>query len=248
MAAERSGEGLGLRGGASGGGTPVDLRLYGILDADACGTDAGALASLARAAVRGGATLLQYREKAMADVRATVARVRHLVAAVSDTRVPVLVNDRVDVALAAGAAGVHLGQEDLAPEDARRLLGRGAVIGLTVKTAADADGLYRQPVDYACIGGVFATASKRNPDPPLGLDGLARIVFRVRLARAGLPVGAIAGIDRSNAAAVVGAGGDGVALISALFGPRGIAPDEVEARARDLRGVVDGALSARGAA
>ena len=129
--------------------------------------------------------------------------------------------------------------------DARRLLPRGAIIGLTVKNAAQADELYRLPVDYACIGGVFATTSKTNPDPPVGLDGLNRIVFRARLARGGtLPVGAIAGIDRSNAAATIGAGADGIALISALFGTG----RDVEARARDLRGVIDGALAARGSA
>jgi thiamine-phosphate pyrophosphorylase len=97
-------------------------------------------------------------------------------------------------------------------------------------------------VDYACIGGVFATTSKDNPDPPVGLDGLARIVFRGRLARGpGFPLGAIAGIDASNAAAVIEAGADGIAVISSLF-----AGESVEGRARDLRFRVDSALAARG--
>ncbi|MFD0936696.1 thiamine phosphate synthase, partial [Methylobacterium trifolii] len=157
-------------------------------------------------------------------------------------RVPLLVNDRVDLALAAGAEGVHLGQGDLHPQDARRLLGAGAIVGLTLKTGAQADELYRLPVDYACIGGVFATTSKDNPDPPVGIEGFSRIAFRARLARGGgLPVGAIAGIDSSNAAAVIAAGADGVAVISALFGG-----DSVEGRTRDLRERVDAALRERG--
>ncbi|ACL59826.1 thiamine phosphate synthase [Methylobacterium nodulans] len=224
---------------------PVDLRLYGILDVGVSGGDGAQLARMARDAAAGGCTLLQYREKAVSNARTSLERIRAIHAALAGTGVPLLVNDRVDLALAAGVEGVHLGQEDLHPADARRLLGPKAIIGLTLKTGAQADELYRLPVNYACIGGVFATTSKVNPDPPVGLEGLARIVFRARLARgAALPVGAIAGIDRSNAAAVIGAGADGIALVSALFG----APEVVEARARDLRGIVDGALAARGAA
>lgn len=222
----------------------VDLRLYGILDVDVCGADGTRLAAMAAQAARGGCTLLQYRQKTIADARAALARIRAIHAALAGTGVPLLVNDRVDLALAAGVEGVHLGQGDLHPADARRLLGREAIVGLTLKTGAQADELYRLAVDYACIGGVFSTASKSNPDPPVGLDGLARIVFRARLARGPkFPLGAIAGIGSGNAAAVIGAGADGVALISALF-----TGDAVEARARDLRHRVDSALAARGAA
>ena len=220
---------------------PVDLRLYGLLDVGVCGADGTRLAAMAAEAVAGGCTLLQYREKDIPDARAALARIRAIHEAVAG-RAPVLVNDRVDLALAAGVEGVHLGQRDMHPSDARRLLGDGAIIGLTLKTGAQADELYRLPVDYACIGGVFATTSKDNPDPPVGLDGLSRIVFRARLARgADLPLGAIAGIDSSNVAAVVAAGADGVAVIRALFGA-----ESVEGRARDLRARVDAALSQRG--
>ncbi len=159
-------------------------------------------------------------------------------------RVPLLVNDRVDLALAAGADGVHLGQSDMHPADARRLLGREAIIGLTVKTAAQADELYRLPIDYACIGGVFATSSKDNPDPPVGLDGLTRILFRARLARGqSLPVGAIAGIGLDNVAEVIAAGADGVAVISSLF-----KAESVAGRARALRDRIDAGLAARSTA
>lgn len=221
---------------------PVDLRLYGLLDVGVCGTDGARLAAMAAEAVAGGCTLLQYREKDIPDGRAALARIRAIHQAVAG-RVPLLVNDRVDLALAAGVEGVHLGQSDMHPADARRLLGEGAIIGLTLKTGAQADELYRLPVDYACIGGVFATTSKDNPDPPVGLDGLNRIVFRARLARGtDLPLGAIAGIDSSNVATVIAAGADGVAVIRALFGA-----ESIEGRARDLRARIDAALGERGA-
>ncbi len=236
--ASESGTGLGLARPAA--PVAVDLRLYGLIDVGVLGGDGAQLADLAAASVAGGATLLQYREKDIADARAALARIRAIRAAVAG-RVPVLINDRVDLALAAGAEGVHLGQSDLHPEEARRLLGPRAIIGLTVKTGAQADELYRLPIDYACIGGVFATTSKDNPDPPVGLDGLQRIVFRARLARGqGLPLGAIAGIDAGNAASVIRAGADGVALIGALF--KG---GDTEGRARDLRARIDEALAAR---
>jgi thiamine-phosphate pyrophosphorylase len=229
---------------AIGRGRPVDLRLYGLLDTGVSGTDGNRLAAMAAEAVQGGCTLLQYREKSIPDARAALARIRAIHAALAGTGVPLLVNDRVDLALAAGVEGVHLGQSDLHPAEARRLLGREALIGLTLKTGTQADELYRLPVDYACIGGVFATTSKDNPDPPVGLDGLARIVFRGRLARgAAFPLGAIAGIDASNAAAVIEAGADGIAVITSLFGGESVA-----GRARDLRFRVDSALAARGVA
>lgn len=217
---------------------PVDLRLYGIVDPEqAAGRDLGALA---RAAVAGGCTLIQYRDK-VSPTRTLIERAHALRAALAGAGVPLLINDRVDVALAVGADGVHVGQDDMHASDARRILGPRAIIGLTLKTAAQADELYRLPVDYACIGGVFATASKLNTDPPIGLDGLNRIAFRARLAGGKLPVGAIAGIDQGNAAAVIAAGADGIAVISSLFGV-----NDVEASARGLRGVVDEALSGRG--
>ncbi len=219
---------------------PVDLRLHGIVDpARTRGRD---LVPLTLAAVAGGCTLIQYRDK-HADTRAFVEQGRAIKAGLEGTRVPLLVNDRVDVALAAGADGVHLGQEDMHPADARRLLGPEAIIGITVKTPAQADALYRMPVDYACIGGVFATESKLNPEPPIGLDGFSRIAFRARLAGGNIPVGAIAGIDHTNAASVIAMGADGIAVISAIF-----AAENVEAAARRLRTTIDGTLAARGAA
>jgi thiamine-phosphate pyrophosphorylase len=212
----------------------ADIRLNGILDGDRlAGRD---LADLARASAAGGVTLLQYRDK-NAATRSMVANARAILAALGG-RVPLLINDRVDVALAAGAAGVHLGREDMAPRDARKLLGPGAIIGVTLKDRSDLAALDPAIVDYGCIGGVFATTSKDNPDPPVGLVGLADLR---EAAGPALPVGAIAGITRETAAACIGAGADGVALISELY-----LVSDVAARAREFRTIIDAALAARG--
>src|SRR5215472_10670434 len=201
----------------------VDLRLYALVDPErAGGRD---LAVLARLVAQGGATLVQLRDK-------------H-----SDTplMVALLINDRIDVALAAGADGAHLGQDDMAVEDARRLLGADAIIGLSVKTVEQAETAPLDLLDYVGIGGVFATSSKDNPSPPIGPSGLARIVSVFRRRAPKFPVCGIAGIDASNAGEVIAAGADGVAVISALS-----RKDDPRAAARDLRGVVDRALAQRG--
>jgi len=215
----------------------VDLRLYGLVDP--ARSRLADLAEAARRAVGGGATLIQYRDKT-AETRPFVERARAIRAALEGSGVPLLINDRVDVALAAGADGVHLGQKDMTVEDARRLLGPDAIVGLTIKSELHADEAPYPLLDYVCIGGVFATASKDNPDPPVGLDGLERLVRRTREHSMTIPTGAIAGIDAGNAASVIGRGADGVAVISEVF-----MADDIAAAARGLRDIVDGALAAR---
>ncbi len=217
----------------------VDLRLYAIVDPE---RDGGRrLADLARLVAQGGATLVQLRDK-HGDTRRQVEEARAVRAALAPLKVPLLVNDRIDVALAAGADGVHVGQDDMPVPDARRLLGQNAVIGLSLKSVAHAQAAPLEHLDYVAIGGVFVTTSKDNPDPPVGLDGLSRIAAAVRARAPHMPIVAIAGIDRSNAAGVIAAGADGVSVISALS----MAKDPAAA-ARDLRAVVDGALARRGA-
>jgi thiamine-phosphate pyrophosphorylase len=125
-------------------------------------------------------------------------------------------------------------------EDARRLLGRRAIIGLSIKTVAQATAAPVDQLDYAGVGGVYATTSKDNPDPPIGVAGLREIVAALRARRRDLPICAIAGIDASNAAPVIHAGADGVAVISALS-----MNDDPQAAARQLRAVVDHALAQR---
>lgn len=218
----------------------LDLRLYGILDpALTGGRDP---VDCALAAVRGGATLLQLRDKRY-ELRPVIALARRLVDALRPTGVLLVIDDRVDAALAAGAAGVHLGRDDMEPVDARRLLGPDAIIGATVHHAHEADAIDPAVVDYAGIGPVFPTRSKDPGDPPLGPGGLAALVAHLRRRLPRFPVCAIAGIDASNAAEVIAAGADGVAVISALF-----AASDIELAAAELRRAVDAALAIREAA
>jgi thiamine-phosphate pyrophosphorylase len=217
----------------------VDLRLYAIVDPE---RDGGRkLDALARLVAQGGATLVQLRDK-HGDTRRQVEAARAIRAALEPLEVPLLINDRVDVALAAGADGVHVGQDDMPVADARRLLGPKAVIGLSLKSVAQAQAAPIEHLDYVAIGGVFVTTSKDNPDPPVGLDGLSRIAAAVRARAPQMPIVAIAGIDQSNAASVIAAGADGVSVISALS----MAKDPAAA-SRALRAMVDGALAKRGA-
>jgi thiamine-phosphate pyrophosphorylase len=218
----------------------VDLRLYALVDPEHAG--GRALAMLARLAAEGGATLVQLRDK-RSETRRMVECARAIKTALAPTGVPLLVNDRVDVALASGADGVHVGQQDMAVEDARRLLGRDAIIGLSIKRVDQAEAAPLDLLDYAAVGGVFATSSKDNPDPPIGTDGLACIVGTFRRRAARFPLCAIAGIDASNAAGAIAAGADGIAVISALA-----RADDPQSAARELRDIVDAALRQRSGA
>jgi len=215
----------------------LDLRLYAVLDpARTRGRDPVDLAALAAA---GGITLLQLRDKTR-GTRELVDLARAVRAVIAPHGVPLLVNDRVDVALAAGADGVHVGLTDMAPADARRLLGPEALLGITVHHAHEAAAVAPGLADYAGLGPVYATASKDPGDPPLGPEGLARLIAAVQQHHPALPVCGIAGIDHGNAAAVIAAGADGVAVISDIF-----MADDVAAATRRLRAVVDAASSER---
>jgi len=134
--------------------------------------------------------------------------------------VTVIINDRVDVALALGAAGVHLGQDDLPPGAARKLLGNDAIIGYSTHNVAQALAAAALPINYLAIGPIFQTGTKVNPDPVVGLDGLRA----VRKSISSKHLVAIGGITEENAAAAIDAGADSVALISALLsgGPAAI--------------------------
>jgi thiamine-phosphate pyrophosphorylase len=218
----------------------VDLRLYALVDPQQCG--GRDLAELASLVGRGGASLVQLRDK-HGSTREMVEAARAIRARLAPLGVPLLINDRADVAFAAGADGVHLGQDDMAVEDARRLLGPHALIGLSIKTLDQAARAPLEHLDYVCIGGVFATASKDNPDPPIGIAGLQAILAKLRARDGELPIGAIAGINAANAGAVIAAGADGVAVISALS-----LVGDPHAAARELRAIVDAALAKRQAA
>lgn len=217
---------------------PVDLRLNAIIDPERAGGHD--LVGLARRVVEGGATLMQLRDK-RSDTRDMIELARALKAALTPSGVRFVVNDRVDVALAAGADGVHLGPEDMALDDARRLLGPAAIIGASIKSMEAAETAPVDLIDYAGIGGVYATLSKKQKIAPIGPEGFARIAGALRRRAPALPLCGIAGIDASNAGAVIAAGADGVAVISALSLTR-----DPAAAARGLREIVGAMLAKRG--
>jgi thiamine-phosphate pyrophosphorylase len=184
-------------------------RLYAILDA-ACFPDAPAMFAAAEQLTAGGATLLQYRNK-QGRTREILDHARDLKRLVG-SRVKLIMNDRADLVLAAGFDGLHIGQDDLSPEAARRIIGLNLWLGLSThnpEQIAEAD---KTDADYLAIGPVFATTSKANPDPVLGFDGVrrARELTRKTLV-------AIGGITRNNARSVIEAGADSVAVISDLI-------------------------------
>ena len=160
----------------------------------------------------GGATLIQLREKHLPALQ-FYEHAKAVVAAARKTGAQLIINDRVDVALATGAQGVHLGQDDLPPEAARKLLGNEAVIGYSTHSIEQAQQALTLPIDYIAIGPIFETATKTDTSPPLGLEGLRA----VRKAVGKVPLVAIGGISHINAGSVIEAGADSVAVISALL-------------------------------
>lgn len=182
--------------------------LYPIADADSCAD----VVALAEAILAGGARLIQLRAK-----RATTRELIDLAGAVharaARAGAIMILNDRADVARLIGC-GVHLGQDDLPPAAARAILGPDAFIGFSTHTPAQMDAAVRAGgVDYLAFGPIFATASKANPDPVQGLDGLA-----AARARCPLPLVAIGGITLATIPSVRAAGADAVALIGAIAG------------------------------
>ena len=164
-----------------------------------------------RALAQGGARILQLRAKDAPD-RQLWELAREAQAAALAAGARLLVNDRPDVARLVGAAGVHLGQHDLPPAVVRGLLGPEALIGLSTHTLEQVRAAAGEPVDYVAVGPVFLTRTKANPDPVVGLA-----LVREARALVDRPLIAIGGITRDNAASVVAAGADGVAVISDLL-------------------------------
>jgi thiamine-phosphate pyrophosphorylase len=184
-------------------------RLYPILDASFF-QDIEALLSAAEELLAGGVTLLQYRNKS-ANAREMLEQARELKRRLGGS-VKLIMNDRADICLAAGFDGVHVGQEDLSPQGARKVIGDRLCLGVSTHNAEQILEADETSADYIAIGPVFSTASKVNPDPVVGLDG-------VRKARAltQKPLVAIGGINRANCRSVIEAGADSVAVISDLM-------------------------------
>lgn len=160
----------------------------------------------------GGATLVQLREKQMSP-REFYEQAKAAVTVADQCSVRLIINDRVDVALAVGANGVHLGQDDMPPEAARKLLGEHAIVGFSTHNVEQASEASKLPIDYLAIGPIFTTATKSDTAPVLGLEGLRA----VRQAIGDFPLVAIGGITSSNARDVIDAGADSVAVISTLL-------------------------------
>lgn len=194
-------------------------RLYAIID--------GALVppatapAVAEQLLRAGVRILQYRNKGP-FTRQCWEDCCAIAEVAQQQGAWFLVNDRADVALLCGAAGVHLGQEDLPPEYARRLLGEGKIIGFSTHTVEQARQAERLPVNYLAIGPVFPTTTKEQPDPVVGLETVAAVRAAIKK-----PIVAIGGITVENARSVIEAGADAVAVVRDL-----LAAGHVEARAR----------------
>ncbi len=202
---------------------PFDLRLYVVLDPAVAGERP--LLEVARQALAGGATMLQLRDKRSPD-RALLAAAEALAALCRAARVPFIVNDRVDIAWACGADGVHLGQDDLPLPAARKLLGESAIIGASAGNLQELRDVVPGQPDYVGVGPMYATRTKRDAGAAVG----PAILGALRQAAPGIPLVGIGGITAENAAAVLAAGADGIAVVSAVVGAA-----DVEAAARALR-------------
>ena len=203
----------------------LDLSVYLITDPVLC---AGrGLVETALGAVRGGASVVQLRDKHASDA-VLIEQGRALKQALTGTGALLIVNDRIHVALAIGADGVHVGQSDAAAATARAALGPGAIVGLSIQTLAHAETLDPEIIDYVGVGPVFATDTKPDHAAPLGLDGLARVC-----AASALPAVAIGGLKPEHVAAVFAAGAQGLAVVSAICAA---ADPESAARAFRRRG------------
>lgn len=186
----------------------TDYRVYLVTDRELC--LGRPLEDIVLAAVRGGAGAVQLREK-HASSREFLELARALVSRIQPLGIPLIINDRADIALASGAAGLHVGQSDLPPEDARRLMGPDAIIGLSVETMEELKEAEAYDIDYVGLSPIFATPTKTDTHTPWGLEGL-------RLARRTSPLKlvAIGGIHRQNAPAVVEAGAHSLAVVSEI--------------------------------
>jgi thiamine-phosphate pyrophosphorylase len=189
-------------------------RLYAIVDSSAHRSTQD-LVAYAAELVAGGCTLLQYRNKS-GNARVMLDQARELRGlcrtGVSDPRVRLIMNDRADLCLAAEFDGVHVGQEDLSPESVRGIIGADRWLGVSTHNPGQVREADLTSADYLAIGPVFATSSKDKPDPVVGLEGVRQAR---RLTRK--PLVAIGGITRANAASVIEAGADSVAVISDLL-------------------------------
>ena len=210
----------------------IDLSVYLVTDRDLCG--ARSVYDTVRLAIGGGLAAVQLRDP-FAKTGALVEEARALAALLKPAGVTFIIADRVDVALAADADGVHIGRGDMAPTDARALIGHKRILGLSITSDADLDASDIAHVDYLAVGPTYRSLVKPAAARPMAIGGLKAIT-----ARTNLPTVAIGGLHPGNAGDAIAAGAAGVAVVSAICGAA-----DVEAATGELREVVDAALKAR---
>ena len=199
----------------------MDYALYLVTDA---GLSRGrSHLQVVGAALRGGVTIVQYREKS-ATTRRMIEEARELRKLCASAGVPFIVNDRVDVALAVDADGVHVGQDDMPAALARRLIGDKKILGVSAGNPEEARRAVADGADYIGASPVFATPTKSDAPPPMGAEGLRRLAQAVSV-----PVVAIGGMNAENAQSIMAAGASGIAVVSAI-----VAADDVERAARAI--------------
>lgn len=176
-----------------------------------------------RALIDGGARIIQIREKSF-NAADWIGDVEKAVRLAREAGVPIIINDRVDVAIVVGANGVHLGQNDLPPAAARRMLGDGAIVGYSTHTLAQVHDARDLPIDYIAFGPIFSTKSKTDADPTVGLRLLTQAISEA----GDIPIVAIGGIDRSNVHEVFESGADSAAVIGAIMALGGEIANELK--------------------
>jgi thiamine-phosphate pyrophosphorylase len=203
----------------------IDFSLYLVTDRRSAGVNS--LSDVVKAAINGGVTIVQYREKNAS----TVEMVRFAVKLHKITKakgIPLIINDRIDVALAVDAEGLHVGQEDMPAGNARKIIGPGKLLGVSAKTLKEASSAVKDGADYLGVGDIFGTTSKKDAGEPIGLKMLKEISDSVAI-----PIVGIGGITKANAGSVIESGADGIAVISAIIGR----PDP-EKEARELMEII----------
>ncbi len=206
--------------------TKIDYSLYLVTDRGLA-RDRSML-EIVRAAVQGGVTCVQLREKECSTLD-FIEQAFTIKDFLKSRGVPLIINDRVDVALAIEADGVHLGQTDMPLEIAKKIVGDSMIIGLSAESPADAIEAEKGGADYLGVSPIYATPTKTDTAPSLGLEGLRAIRAAVNI-----PLVAIGGLNRDNSAAVIQNGGDGVAVVSAI-----VAADDPVTAAADLKQIIN---------
>lgn len=201
------------------------IELYVVTDRKSAGKRP--LENIVESAIRGGAGIIQYREKEFSD-REYIEQAKSIQSVCKKYGVPFIINDRVHVAWLIGAAGVHLGRNDFPPKDARRLLGKDKIVGCSTHSVDEAlDAIDEGIAGYINIGPIFATKTKNDACNPVGLETLCQVLKALPSEHP--PLTTMGGINQTNVAEVINAGADRVAVVSAVIG----APDP-EAAAREM--------------